>query len=384
MMSVPFHKPYFDESEIEAVTRAMRRGLIGLGPNVSSFEREFGQYVGAGQAIAVNSCTSALHLALDSFGIGPGDEVITTPLTFCATVLSIQYTGASPVFADINPDTLCIDPASVLARITPRTRAIIAVHYGGYPCELDALRRICAQHHLLLVEDAAHAFSAIYKGRRIGDTSGEVHGATCFSFHATKALSIGDGGMITTSDTRAAGVMMSKRLFGMARMDEHEAHADVTLQYSVETQGYKYNMTDLEAAIGRVQLKKADRMHDLRRRAAQQYSSQLQDVPGLVLPKEPPDGAHAWHLYAIRVPKPLRSGLIRHLLAEGIKTTIHFTPIYRFPHFKKDYPDAVLQLPNTEAAADELLSLPIYPSLKEEEIRAVSSAVRMYLSKEAG
>lgn len=380
-MNIPFHKPYFNEEELEAVTRALRRNLIGFGPIVSSFEREFGRYIGAEHAISVNSCTGALHLALDAYGIGPGDEVITTPLTFCATVLAIMYVGAVPVLADIEPDTLCLDPAKAAEKITARTKAILPVHFAGYPCALDELRDLCKKHDLVLIEDAAHAFTSKYKGRPIGDTSNNVRGAACFSFHATKALSIGDGGMITTSNPEAAKRITSKRMFGMNRTSDLSANTDITLQYTVNELGYKYNMTDLEAAIGRVQLKKADQMHKLRKDISLRYRELLKGVPTISLPDEPDYGEHAWHLFVIRVPKEQRNEMINDLLNQGIKTAIHFIPVYRFPFFQSVFPNAADQLPVLESLADKLLSLPMFPGLTCEEMIRVSAAVRSSITK---
>ncbi|WP_036709936.1 DegT/DnrJ/EryC1/StrS family aminotransferase [Paenibacillus pinihumi] len=383
-MGVPFHRPYFDLSEVEAVTKALKRHLIGTGPIVSSFEKDFRQYIGAEYAIAVNSCTSALHLALDAMDISPGDEVITTPLTFCATILAIEYLGAVPVFADIDPVSLCLDPKSVAEKVTDRTKAIMPVHYAGYPCDLDALQHIASQHGLAIIEDAAHAFSTTYKGRRIGQALPNTRSATCFSFHATKALSIGDGGMIVTSDQVMADKMVRKRLFGMTRLEGSDPASDVSLQYTVDTLGYKYNMTDIEAAIGREQLKKAETMHELRKQAAAQYLQKLDGIPGIQLPTEPVDGEHSWHLFVIRVPQELRSRLIKQLNVSGIKTTIHFTPVYRFPYFRPRFPKASFSLPHTEKFADQLLSLPIFPGITDDDLETVSAAICDFMRKEGG
>lgn len=380
-MKIPFHKPYFDEQEAEAVARTLRRNLIGTGPVVASFEKEFGRYIGVSHALSVNSCTGALHLALDAYGIGPGDEVITTPLTFCSTILAILYVGATPVLADIDQETLCLDPAKVAERITVRTKAILPVHYAGFPCALDELKDLCSEHNLILIEDAAHAFNTKYKGIPIGQTTKDTPGAVCFSFHATKALSIGDGGMITTSDAKAAQTMVSKRLFGMNRTHNRSAQAEITLQYSVDQLGYKYNMTDLEASIGRVQLKKADEMHQLRKQIALRYKELLSGNEAIILPHEPEYGEHAWHLYVIRVAKELRDGLINDLLQQGIKTTIHFIPVYRFPYFHSMFPGIAEHLPVMEMIAEELLSLPMFPGLTDEEVSAVASAVCTSVSR---
>jgi dTDP-4-amino-4,6-dideoxygalactose transaminase len=383
-MNVPFHRPYIDEQEIEAVARAMRRQWIGFGPMVSSFEKEFALRAGAPHAVAVNSCTAALHLAVEAFDIGPGDEVITTPLTFSATILAILYAGAVPVLADIDERTLCMDPQSVREHITERTKAILPVHYGGYPCDMDKLISICREHQLVLIEDAAHAALTRWAGQPIGSGYPGIRSAACFSFHSTKTISIGDGGMITTADERAVQNMTDKRLFGMRKMRDVHQQTDLALHYEVVTKGYKYNMTDLEAAIGRVQLRKLDEIEGLLRKVAARYYDRLHDIPDIVLPEHPEEGTHGWHLYVIRVPRQIRDELLVSLAEHGIKASIHFRPVYRFPYFQTYFPNAAARLTVIEQQADRLISLPIFPGMTEEEVEYVAHHVRQFMKSNSG
>lgn len=387
-MNVPFHKPYFDNREIDAVIRSMKRNLIGFGPVVAAFEREFEAYIGASNAVAVNSCTAALHLALEVMGIGPGDEVITTSLTFCATVLAIIYTGATPVLADINPTSLCIDPASIRSKITPRTKAILPVHYAGRACNMDEIIDICTEHGLALIEDAAHGLPTQWKGKLIGSDNLQVKNAVCFSFHATKTLSIGDGGMITTSDPELAEKMRVKRLFGMKKNEHLGNGIDIALQFAIEDLGYKYNMTDLEASIGRVQLKKLDEMNQLRAEVALKYCEKLSDISEIILPSQESGSKTSWHLFVIRIKdnknKNLRNSLLEYLGAKSIKASIHFIPIYRLPFFKEIFPKAEEELSNTEEVADGLLSLPMYPSMTDEELDYVTVEIRNFFRNASG
>ncbi|MGN7401977.1 DegT/DnrJ/EryC1/StrS family aminotransferase [Cytobacillus praedii] len=374
-MHVNLYKPFIEDEEINAVTRVMKRKRIEKGPVVDLFEQEFADFFNAKHAIAVNSCTSALHLALDSFGIGPGDEVITTALTYCATAYAIMYTGATPVLADIDPSTLCISLDSVRKNITSKTKAIIPVHYSGYPCDMDGLADICREHNLVLIEDAAHALPSRINGKLIGEQRNGIKGATCFSFHASKNLAVGDGGMIVTNDSIAASIMKSKRLFGMAKKDTDS----ILFKYDVITFGYKYNMTDIEAAIGRVQLKKIDTMLELRKKAVDYYIENLKELPNVILPSEPINGNSSWQLFPIRVMGGLRDNLLKKLREKSIESLIHFIPIHMIPFFSGKVKYGNLDV--SESVVDQLISLPLYPNITTSDLDYVIDVVKDVLKK---
>ena len=293
---LPFSPPFIGEEEIEGVVDSLRSGWITTGPKTKRFETEFSAYLGAPGALALNSCTAALHTALVCNDIGPGDEVITTPMTFSATVGVIEHAGATPVLADIEPDTMNIDPAAVRAAVTPKTRAVICVHYGGHPCEMDALNEICDEHGLLLVEDAAHAIPARYKGRLIGGGENPV----AFSFYATKNLTTAEGGMLTGSrELIDQGVVAS--LHGMNRDAWKRADKTGSWRYDIVMPGYKYNMTDLQAAMGLAQLAKLDAMLARRREIVARYHAGFAALDAFDLPVERDECENAWHLYPLRL-----------------------------------------------------------------------------------
>lgn len=377
-MKVPFYKPDIDDREVASVTRALRHGMIGTGPLVEIFEKEFKNYIGASNAIAVNSASSALHLAVDALGIGPGDEVITTALTFTSTVLAILYTGATPVLADIDPQTLCIDPESVEKKITPRTKAILPVHYAGIPCDMDRMVEICKEHDLALIEDAAHALPSEWNGKKIGSDRSEIKNIVCFSFQATKTLSIGDGGMLTTADDKLADIIRMKRLFGMKRKMNF-SNTDIALQYGVEMLGYKYNMTDIEAAIGRTQLEKLEEMEEKRNIAAMQYEEELISIKEIDVLRIPDCARSSRHLFVILVKDPeKRNSLLEYLGSKGITASVHFIPFYNFLYFQDMFIDCKKELVNTEDVSGRVVSLPFYSGITREQINYVCDEIRKF------
>jgi dTDP-4-amino-4,6-dideoxygalactose transaminase len=383
--------------EIAEVAAALRSGWITSGPRVAQFEREFREYTGAAHALAVNSCTAGLHLALAALGIGPGDEVITTPLTFCATVNSILETGAEAVLADVGED-LNLDPEAVGRAITPRTKAILPVHLAGLPCDMDSIWRLAREHGLKVVEDAAHAAGASYSvgqalspanhaatggsacptkpGRRIG--AGESD-AVAFSFYATKNLTTGEGGMVTTNSEVLDERMRIACLHGISR-DAWNRYAEKgTWYYEVVDRGFKYNMPDIAAAIGIHQLRKLDRMNGRRAEIARLYNDAFQDMPELEAPPERADSRHAWHLYILRLNLDAldidRSRFFDEMRARGIGCSVHFIPIPLHPYYHK-----VLEMrdPCSRALAEypRLLSLPLYSGMTDDDVRRVIEAVR--------
>jgi UDP-4-amino-4,6-dideoxy-N-acetyl-beta-L-altrosamine transaminase len=373
---LPYSLPLLDEQEEQAVLDVLRSGWLTTGPKVRQFEEAFAQYTGATHAVAVNSCTAAMHLVLAAWGIGQGDEVITTPLTFCATLEAIEYVGATPVLVDVEPATANIDPNRIEDAITPCTRAVLPVHYGGLPCEMDAIMEIAARHHLLVLEDAAHAVGAEYKGRKIGT----IAHATAFSFYATKNLTTGEGGMITTHDADLADQCRILSLHGISRDAWKRYMAAGTWYYEVQALGYKYNMTDLQAALGICQLNKLDAMNARRRQIAARYHSAFADMEFLTpFPTDlPTDRTHVWHLYTILLHLDAlridRAQFIEELKAHNIGTSVHFIPIHYHPHYAR-YGWQRGQFPNAEQYYERTLSLPLYPAMSDQDVADVIEAV---------
>lgn len=378
---IPYCLPTLDDSEIDEVVDTLRSGWLTTGPKVARFEEAFRQYAGSAHALAVNSCTGGLHLSLAALRIGAGDEVITTTLTFCATANVAVHLGATPVLADITLDDYNIDPADVERRITPRTKAIMPVHYAGQPCRMDEIMDIAERHNLAVIEDAAHAVGAEYKGRRIGD----IGHATSFSFYATKNMTTGEGGMVTTNDDELAERVRLLTLHGMSH-DAWDRYSDKgSWYYEVLAPGYKYNMMDLQAALGLHQMEKLESFIEERQKQASLYQRYLGDVEEIILPVSRPDVRHVWHLYAIRVVADRltigRGEFIEELRERGIGTSVHFIPIHCHPWYREQYGYKQGDFPNAEAVYEGLISLPLYPRLGEEGVARVSQAVRDVVSK---
>jgi dTDP-4-amino-4,6-dideoxygalactose transaminase len=371
---LPYCLPSIGEEEIAEVADTLRSGWLTKGPKVARFEQAFAEYVGARHAIAVNSCTSGLHLSLAVLGIGPGDEVIVPTMTFCSTANVVTHLGATPVLVDTDEDLLL--SAEIIARaITPRTKAVMPVHYAGYPCDLDAIRDLATRHGIHVVEDAAHAVGAEYKERRIG--SGAE--AAVFSFSATKNLSTGEGGMIATDDDEVAARCRLLSLHGISR-DTWNRHSSANgWHYEVLEAGYKFNMTDLQAAIGIHQLAKLDGFNARRTAIADRYDAELGGIPGLVLPRRLADGKHSFYIYPVHVMPDARldrDHLIAGLRELNIGTSVHFIPLHRHPLYS-GYRAG--DFPVCERIFDGLLSLPLYPKMSDGDVEDVVRAVRNLL-----
>ncbi|MET1101291.1 MAG: DegT/DnrJ/EryC1/StrS family aminotransferase [Pyrodictiaceae archaeon] len=362
-LRIPIARPMLGVEEYEAVRRVLESGIIAHGPEVEEFEREFAEYVGVDHAVAVANGTVALDLILKAYGIGRGDEVITTPFTFIATANVILYQGARPVFVDIEPDTYNINPDKVLEAISPKTRAIIAVHLYGHPAEMKPLREIAEDHHLVLIEDAAQAHGALYMGRRAGSLSD----AAAFSFYATKNMTTGEGGMVTTNDRRIAERIRLLRDHGQA---EKYVHVEL---------GYNYRMTSIQAAIGRVQLRKLDEMNRRRRENASILTRLLSGIPGITPPVERPYALHVYHQYVVRVssPYPLsRDELARELAEKGIGTAIHYPMVIPDqPLYKRLGIDCLDGCPEARRAAAQVLSLPVHPGVSPSDAKRIAAAI---------
>jgi dTDP-4-amino-4,6-dideoxygalactose transaminase len=343
---------------------------------VHAFEQAFAAWLGAPYAVALNSGTAALHLSLLAAGIGPGDEVITTPLTFCATANAIIHTGATPVFADVDPLSMNLDPASVERAVTPSTRAVLPVHYAGRPADIAAFRRLTTAHGLTLIEDAAHAVEGVSNAGRVGTTAR----FTCFSFYSTKNLTTGEGGMVTLSSEDDARWMRTAALHGMSRDGWARYSSTGTPHYDVVMPGFKYNMMDLQAAIGLHQLARIDAMHARRTAVWQRYDSGLADLP-LSLPAAPAAGErHSRHLYTVLI-DPARCGRTRDdvqraLQAAGIGTSIHFKALHLHRYYAERFGLAPGAFPQAEAISNTTLSLPLSAAITDDEVDAVIGAVR--------
>ena len=359
---------------MQEVADTLRSGWITTGPKTQQFESAFRDRVGAAGALGLNSCTAGLHLGLLALGIRPGDEVITTPMTFCACANVIEHLGATPVLVDVEPDTLNLCPRAVEAALTPRTRAVLAVHYAGHPAELDAIEELARTHGAAVIEDAAHALPASYKGRMIGSGDNPV----AFSFYATKNLTTGEGGMLTGSPELLARAR-TLGLHGMSRDAWKRYGQGGSWFYQVDEPGFKYNMTDVQAAMGVAQLRKLDRFQARRREIVAAYTAAFQEVDALEVPVERPEVEHAWHLYVLR----LRLGAIRigrnqfveELTALNIGTSVHFIPIHLHPFYQRKYQYQPNQFPVAYQAYQRMLSLPLHPMLTDADVSDVVGAV---------
>ena len=376
---LPFALPTIEEAEMQEVGDTLKSGWITTGPRTRRFEEEFRQYIGSKHAIAVNSCTAALHIALAAAGIGPGDEVITSPLTFCSTANVIVHLGGTPVFADIGED-YNVDPSEIERRITPCTKAIIPVHYSGQPCWMDEILVVTRKRNLLVIEDAAHAVGAKYRGRMIG-TIGDV---TAFSFYAIKNMTTAEGGMITTNNDELAEKMRLLSLHGISKDAWKRYTSEGSWYYEVVYAGYKCNMTDIQAALGIHQLAKLERFLEIRRKYAAMYSEAFGDVPEIQTPIVNPNVRHAWHLYVIQLNLERlsidRAQFIEALRAKNIGTSVHFIPVHLHPYYRQTFGYKRGDFPNAERIYDRIVSLPLYPKMTDGDVRDVITAVKETIS----
>ena len=378
---IPFHVPSIGDEEVHAVEATLRSGWLTTGPRTAQFEKEFSAYVRAPYAVAVNSCTAGLHVAFAALGIGRGDEVITTPLTFCSTVHTILQVGARPVMADIGADGN-IDPDEIARAITPRTRAIVPVHFAGLPCEMDVIWGLARKYGLFVIEDAAHAAGTHYRGRPVGMTpeQGEdASDAVCFSFYATKNMTSGEGGMITTPRESLEARMRMLSLHGMNRDAWKRYSERGNWYYEVVDSGFKYNLTDIQSALGIQQLRKLDSFIEIRARYAEIYNRAFQELNEVELPPDPAHVRHSWHLYVLRLNLNRltidRAGFIEELRRRGVGASVHFIPIPLHPYFAR-MPLAQRPCPRALALYPRIVSLPLYPAMTEDQVHYVAGAVR--------
>ncbi|MEW6510887.1 MAG: DegT/DnrJ/EryC1/StrS aminotransferase family protein [Bacteroidota bacterium] len=378
---LPYALPSIGEEEIAEVVDSLRSGWVTTGPKTKRFEEDLAAYVGSRHALAVNSCTAGLHIALTALGVGPGDEVVVPTLTFCATANVVVHLGARPVLVDVGED-FNVTPEAVEAAITPRTRAIMIVHYGGQACDVDRFYEIAARHKLPIVEDAAHAIGSTFRGKKIGADGLSPNGvtrATAFSFYATKNMTTGEGGMITTGDEELAVKMRLYALHGMSKDAWKRYTSAGSWFYEVVAPGYKDNMTDIQAAIGIHQLRKLDDFIAVRQRYARIYDEAFASIPEAATPPVRADRNHIYHLYALRLRFDRlaidRAKFIEELKAQNVGASVHFIPVHLHPYYRDTFGYARGSLPVAERIYDEIVSLPLYPRMSEADIKDVITAV---------
>ena len=373
---LPFARPLIEQEDIEEVVDTLNSDWLTTGPKTHLFEEEFAKYIGCKYAVAVNSCTAALHISLAALGIGKGDEVITTPYTFISTVNVILQQGAIPVFVDIKPDTFNINPDLIREKINDKTKAIMPVHFGGQPCEMGKIMKIAKDNNLLVIEDAAHAISAEYEGKKIG-TIGD---ATSFSFYPTKNMTTGEGGMVTINDEELKEKLKIWGLHGISKDAWRRYSAEGSWYYEVVCPGYKYNMTDIQASLGLHQLEKLNLFQKKREKIVKAYDEAFKDMQEITIPFVKDNIKHAWHLYVIKIVseklKINRNQFIEALKAENIGTSVHFIPVHLQPYYRGTFGFKKGDFPNAEYAFERVISLPLFPKMSDKGVKDVIDAVR--------
>ncbi len=373
-MGIPYGRQWIDEDDIETVIEVLRSDWLTTGPKVREFEKEFAHVTGAREAVGVSSGTAALHSIMYAIGIAPGDEVIVPPITFAATANAVVFQGGKPVFADVDPETLLLDPEEIKKRITPRTKAVVAVDYAGQPCNYDALRVIADRHGITLIADACHALGARYKGEKVGTLAD----FTAFSFHPVKHITTGEGGMITTNDTKSAAKMRMFRNHGID--SDHRRRGELgTWYYEMVDLGYNYRITDIQCALGLSQLRKMPNWLIRRQEIAQQYNEAFSGIPVIRPLAAAPDVYHAYHLYVISCfpngSNATRGDIFARLHNKGIGANVHYIPVYLHPFYQKRFGYRRGHCPKAEKAYERIISLPIFPRMGERDVRTVIDAV---------
>lgn len=369
-MYIPYGRQSIDEKDIQAVIDVLQSDYLTTGPKVAEFEQKVADYVGAKYAVAVSNGTAALHIACLAAGIGEGDEVITTPITFAASANCVLYCGGTLVFADVDANTYNIDPKQIESKITDRTKAIIPVHYTGQPCDMDKIWDIAKKHNLMVIEDAAHALGASYKGKMIGSQSD----MTCFSFHPVKPITTGEGGMVVTNDAELYKRLLLFRSHGITRDEELMTENQGGWYYQQLELGYNYRITDISCALGSSQMDKIDQFMAKRREIAKRYNDAFREIKGIRIPYQMEGCKSGWHLYMIQVMKKERKEVFEQLRNAGIGANVHYIPVYQHPYYQKNgYADCFC--PNAEEFYSRAISLPIFPELTKEQQQYVMDKV---------
>lgn len=359
---IPYGKQTIEQDDIQAVVDVLQSDFLTTGPKIAEFEQTVADYVGAKYAVAISNGTSALHAACFAAGIGPGDEVITTPLTFAASANCVLYCGGTPVFADVDPKTYNIDPEDIRRKITDRTKAIIAVHLAGQPCDMDAIHSIAREHGLIVIEDGAHALGSVYKGKRIGSLSD----MTTFSFHPVKPITTGEGGMIVTDNEDFYKKMVLFRSHGITRDDSMMTRNDGPWFYQQFDLGYNYRITDIQCALGCSQMKKLDRFLARRKEIVARYNEAFADCDNIITPYQLSDTESGWHLYIVQVKNCDRRQVFENMREKGIGVNVHYIPVYMHPYYQEHGYENV-HCANAEEIYSHIISLPLYPGLTSEQ-----------------
>ena len=359
---IPYGKQTIEQDDIQAVVDVLQSDFLTTGPKIAEFEQTVADYVGAKYAVAISNGTSALHAACFAAGIGPGDEVITTPLTFAASANCVLYCGGTPVFTDVDPKTYNIDPEDIRRKITDRTKAIIAVHLAGQPCDMDAIHSIAREHGLIVIEDGAHALGSVYKGKKVGSMS---HIST-FSFHPVKPITTGEGGMIVTDKENFYKKMVLFRSHGITRDDSMMTRNDGPWFYQQFDLGYNYRITDIQCALGCSQMKKLDRFLARRKEIVARYNEAFADCDNIITPYQLSDTESGWHLYIVQVKNCDRRQVFEAMREKGIGVNVHYIPVYMHPYYQEHGYENV-HCANAEEIYSHIISLPLYPGLTSEQ-----------------
>lgn len=359
---IPYGKQTIEQDDIQAVVDVLKSDFLTTGPKIAEFEQTVADYVGAKYAVAISNGTSALHAACFAAGIEPGDEVITTPLTFAASANCVLYCGGTPVFADVDPKTYNIDPEDIQRKITDRTKAIIAVHLAGQPCDMDAIHSIAREHGLIVIEDGAHALGSVYKGKKVGSMSD----MTTFSFHPVKPITTGEGGMIVTDNEDFYKKMILFRSHGITRDDSMMTRNDGPWFYQQFNLGYNYRITDIQCALGCSQMKKLDRFLARRKEIVARYNEAFADCDNIITPYQLSDTESGWHLYIVQVKKCDRRQVFEAMREKGIGVNVHYIPVYMHPYYQEHGYENV-HCANAEEIYSHIISLPLYPGLTSEQ-----------------
>lgn len=371
---IPYGRQTIEEDDIQAVVEVLRSDYLTTGPKIEEFEHAVCEYTGAKYAVAVSNGTAALHAACFAAGIKEGDEVITTPITFAASSNCVLYCGGTPVFADIDPRTYNIDPKDIERKITNRTRAIIAVHYAGQPCDMDEIHRIAKEHHLIVIEDGAHALGAVYKGKKVGTLSD----MTTFSFHPVKPITTGEGGVIVTDDEELYKKLSLFRSHGITRDENLMTHTEGSWYYQQLDLGYNYRITDIQCALGCSQMKKLNRFLERRKELVERYNKAFEECEHIITPYQLPETESGWHLYVIQVLNCERREVFNKLRENGIGVNVHYIPVYKHPYYQKHGYENVC-CKHAEELYEHMISLPLYPGLTDEMQDEVIDKVKMCL-----